>query len=344
MDTLPSMPNTSDGTPANALEKNGTSLDSNRSLTGGEPLFLVMNNGSGSRDANETREIIEQTLSQAGRRYELMPVDDGSQLITTAKRALRIASEQGGIVVAVGGDGTLSAVSEVVLGSGVPLGILPQGTFNYFGRTYGISQDTRAALDCLLDAVIQPIDVGMLNDRVFLVNASLGLYPQLLEDREAYKRRYGRSRLVALWSAIATLMHAHRSLHVQIDLEGQPRRHMDTPTIVVGNNALQLEQIGVRQVDEIERHHLVAMTSRSLGTLALYGLLIRGLLRRLGDAENVISFGFDTMTIRPRRSRKRIKVAMDGEICWMDAPLTFRVAPDKLPLLVPRDPAKRVRE
>jgi len=220
----------------------------------------------------------------------------------------------------------------------------PQGTFNYFGRTYGISQDTQAALACLLDAVIQPIDVGMLNDRVFLVNASLGLYPQLLEDREAYKRRYGRSRLIALWSAIVTLMHAHRSLHVQIDLEGQPRRHMYTPTIVVGNNALQLEQIGVRQVDEIERHHLVAMTSRSRGTLALYGLLIRGLLRRLGDAENVISFGFDTMTVRPRRSRKRLKVAMDGEICWMDAPLTFRVAPDKLPLLVPRDPAKRVRE
>lgn len=315
-----------------------------RTLTGKEPFFLVMNNGSGSRDARQTRDTIEQTLSRAGRLFELMPVDDGSQLIATARRALKLAGEQGGIVVAVGGDGTLSAVSEVVLGSGVPLGILPQGTFNYFGRTYGISQDTDAALACLLDAVIQPVDVGMLNGRTFLVNASLGLYPQLLEDREAYKQRYGRSRLVALWSAIVTLMHAHRSLHVQIDLEGQPRRHMYTPTIVVGNNALQLEQLGVRQVEEIERHHLVAMTSRSRGTLALYGLLLRGLLRRLGDAENVISFGFDTMTVHPRRARKRMKVAMDGEICWMDAPLTFRVAPDKLPLLVPRDPARRERE
>lgn len=314
-----------------------------RTLTGKEPFFLVMNNGSGSGDARQTRDTIEQTLSRAGRRFELMPVDDGAQLIATARRALKLAGEQGGIVVAVGGDGTLSAVSEVVLGSGVPLGILPQGTFNYFGRTYGISQDTEAALACLLDAVIQPVDVGMLNGRTFLVNASLGLYPQLLEDREAYKQRYGRSRLVALWSAIVTLMHAHRSLHVQIDLEGQPRRHMYTPTIVVGNNALQLEQLGVRQVEEIERHHLVAMTSRSRGTLALYGLLLRGLLRRLGDAENVISFGFDTMTVHPRRARKRMKVAMDGEICWMDAPLTFRVAPDKLPLLVPRDPARRER-
>lgn len=333
-----------DYSPAEAGAPAVKNLDPTRSLTGTEPFFLVMNNGSGSRDAAETRETIESTLTRAGRRFELMPVDDASQLIATAKRALQLAIEQNGIVVAVGGDGTLSAVSEVVLGSGVPFGILPQGTFNYFGRTYGISQDTEAALACLLDAVIQPVDIGMLNGRTFLVNASLGLYPQLLEDREAYKRRYGRSRLIALWSALVTLMHAHRSLHVQIDLEGQPRRHLTTPTIVVGNNALQLEQLGFDQVDEIERHHLVAMTSRSRGTLALYGLLIRGLLRRLGDADNVISFGFDTMTVRPRRSRKRLKVAMDGEICWMSAPLTFSVAPDKLPLLVPSDPSKRERE
>jgi diacylglycerol kinase family enzyme len=345
MDYARSMSTThQDPYPENHGAKSAKSPDLTRSLSGTEPFFLVMNNGSGSRDALQTRETIEQRLSQAGRRFELLPVDDPSQLAATARHALKLAIENDGIVVAVGGDGTLSAVSEVVLGSGVPFGILPQGTFNYFGRTYGISQNTEAALACLLDAVIQPVDTGMLNGRTFLVNASLGLYPQLLEDRETYKRRYGRSRLIALWSALVTLMHAHRSLKVQIDLEGQPRRHLTTPTIVVGNNALQLEQLGFDQVDEIERHHLVAMTSRSRGTLALYGLLIRGLLRRMGEAEDVISFGFDTMTVRPGRTRKRLKVAMDGEICWMNAPLTFRVAPDKLPLLVPRDPSKRERE
>jgi diacylglycerol kinase family enzyme len=312
-----------------------------RSLTGTEPLFLVMNNASGSRDGDETREIIERVLAESDRPHELMSVEDGSQLIVTARRALERALEQGGVVVAVGGDGTLSAVSGVVLGSGVPLGVLPQGTFNYFGRVFGISQNTEHALAALLDAIIQPVEVGLLNDRVFLVNASLGLYPQLLEDREAYKRRYGRSRLVALWSALVTLMRAHRSLHLQIDLEGQPRRDMHTPTIVVDNNALQLQHLGIEQVDEGERHHLVAIASRSRGVLALYGVLIRGLLHRLGEDENVISFSFDSMTVRPRRGRRRMKVAMDGEICWMDAPLEFRLAPDKLPLLVPRDPSLR---
>lgn len=310
-------------------------------LTNTEPLFLVMNTASGNRDGDETLRIIERVLSESGRRHELLQVDDGSQLIATAGRALKLAREQSGIVVAVGGDGTLSAVCDVVLGKGVPLGILPQGTFNYFGRAFGISQDTERALGALLDAVIEPVDVGLVNDRVFLVNASLGLYPQLLEDRETYKRRYGRSRLIALWSALATLARAHRTLHVQIDLEGEPRRDMHTPTIVVDNNALQLEQLGIDEGDQSERHRLVAITSSALRPLALYGLLIRGLISRLGDDEHIISFGFDRMTVRPRRSGSRMKVAVDGEICWMQAPIEFRVAPDSLPLLVPRDPLLR---
>jgi diacylglycerol kinase family enzyme len=228
-------------------------------LTGNEPLFIVTNNASGNHDAKETRETIERRLSEAGRQHTLMTVDDGAQLKVTAEQALAQARAQGGIVV--GGDVTLSAVSEVVLGSGIPMGILPQGTFNYFGRTAGISQKTESAIDALKDAVVLPVDVGLLNDRVFLVNASLRLYPQLLEDRETYKQRYGRSRLIALRSAIVTLAHAHRSLRVQIDLEGEPRRHMKTPTIVVGNNSLQLEQLGINRVDEIKRHYIVAMAS-----------------------------------------------------------------------------------
>ncbi|TCO69658.1 diacylglycerol/lipid kinase family protein [Chromatocurvus halotolerans] len=316
-----------------------TELDPTTLLSGTEPLFLVMNSASGSLDGHETRSTIERVLSESGKSYELMQVNTGSQLVETARRAVDLAREQSGIVVAVGGDGTLNAVANEVLGKDVPMGILPQGTFNYFGRMYGIPQDTEAALACLLDAVIRPVDVGLLNSHVFLVNASIGLYPQLLEDRETYKRRYGRSRPVALWSALVTLMRAHRSLHLQIDLEGKPRRDVHTPALVVDNNALQLKHMGIDRVGDIERHHLVAMTSRSRGTLALYGLLIRGLLSRLGDAENVESFSFDTMTVQPRRGRARMKVAMDGEITRMSAPLEFRISPDKLPLLVPRDPA-----
>ncbi|MFY1855982.1 diacylglycerol/lipid kinase family protein [Achromobacter xylosoxidans] len=301
-------------------------------LTGHEPLFIVLNTGSGRGDAQALQDIIRRVLDQAGRRFQLMPVDDPSRLVATAREAVALAREAGGIVVAAGGDGTLNAVAGQVLGQGVPFGILPQGTFNYFGRRYGISQDTEAALRGLLGGELRPVQVGLLNGRLFLVNASLGLYPQLLEDREAYKQRFGRSRLVALWSGLVTLMRAPRQLSLRLDYEGRVR-DLRSPTLVVGNNRLQLEHIGIDPA-ELDRGHLVAMAARPVGTLALYGLLLRGLFSRLGEAEHVVSFAFDRLMVSIR-GRRRVKVAMDGEISWMDTPLEFKVSETPLPLVVP---------
>ena len=311
-------------------------------LTGQEPFFIVLNTGSGRDDANDVQTTIQRILDEAGRRYELIPVHDGRQLPAMAQQAVTRAREQGGVVVAAGGDGTLSAVAQAVLDSGLPFGILPQGTFNYFGRTYGIAQDTEHATRCLLAAQPQPVQVGLVNGRLFLINASLGLYPQLLEDREAYKRRYGRSRLVAVGSALVTLARAHRQLSVQLEHEGQTRT-LKTPTIVVGNNALQLEQIGIAEADALKRGQLVAMGVRPVGTLALYGLVLRGWLSRLGDADHVFSFGFERLTVHVRRAQKRIKVALDGEIHWLETPLEFRVSERPLQLLVPPDSLRVAR-
>ncbi len=242
-----------------------------------------------------------------------------------------------GVVVAAGGDGTLNAVASVVLGKGVPLAILPQGTFNYFGRAYGISQDMAVATRVLLDAVIEPVQVGMLNGRLFLVNASLGLYPTLLEDREACTQRFGRNRMVALWSAMATLWRAHRQLSLRLDGDGGRAPHtIRTSTLVVGNNALPLEQIGIEQHRALQRGRLVGISIKLMSTLALYKLVAMGLFSRMGAAENVFSFDFDRLTV-DLQGAGRVKVAMDGEITHLQTPLVFEVARQRLPLLVPRD-------
>lgn len=138
-----------------------------QSLTGQEPLFIVLNTGSGRGDAQVLQETIRRVLDEAGRRHELMPVDDPSRLADTARAAVRRARAENGIVVGAGGDGTLNTVAAAVLGQGVPFGILPQGTFNYFGRRYGISQETEVALRGLLRGQVRPVQVGLLNDRPF---------------------------------------------------------------------------------------------------------------------------------------------------------------------------------
>ena len=302
-------------------------------MTTESPVFIVLNAGSGRSEAETREATIRGVLAQAGRRHELWRVDNPRQLPALAQRAVDLAQQQQGMVVAAGGDGTINAVVQAVLPSGRPFGVVPQGTFNYFSRTHGLPADTAAATRALLDAMVRPVQVGLINDRVFLVNASLGLYPQVLEDREAYKQQFGRSRFVALYSAVVTLLRGHRQLTLSLELAGKTRV-LRTPTLVVGNNPLQLEQLGIPEAQAVQQGQLAAITLRPVGTLAMLWLLGRGALGQLGEADSVVTFAFDRLTVRPH-GRRRIKVAMDGEVAWLNTPLVFQVAPQPLQLLVP---------
>jgi len=301
------------------------------------PLFIVLNADSGRNDANDSRDLIAQLLTAAGREHQFLLIEDSARIADVARRAVELAQRRQGIVVAAGGD-TINAVAQQVLASGRPFGVLPQGTFNYFGRANGISQDTATAVQALLDARVEPTQVGLINDRVFLVNASLGLYPQLLQDRETFKQQYGRSRWVALWSGLVTLLRERRQLDLDIDIAGD-LTHLRTPTLFVGNNRLQLEQIGIAEAEVLPAGNLAAVTLRPIGTLAMLGLAVRGALGRLGEADKVSSVAFRRLTVR-LRGQRRIKIATDGEIHYMVSPLEFRVSPQPLMLMVPAPEAR----
>lgn len=300
------------------------------------PFEIVLNDGSGRNDKSEIKAQIAGVLEAAGRRYVLRSAGGADELRAAAEAAVAAARAHGGVVVAAGGDGTINTVAQQVLGSGCPFGVLPQGTFNYFSRTHGITSDTVEATRLLLTARAYPVQVGLVNDRLFLVNASLGLYPQLLEDREAYKKQYGRSRPVALWAAVMTLLREHRQLRLRLELEGRSVR-LRTPTLFIGNNRLQLLQIGMPEARCVERGCLAAIMVKPVGTLRMLWLLVRGALGKLGDAEHVRSFPFDEMRVQPwlPYGRHAVKLAVDGEISRMRTPLVFRVAPEPLMLLRP---------
>ena len=305
------------------------------------PFFIVFNGGSGRRDAEEEQEIIGRVLREGGREFEFLTCRGDESMDTLARRAVELARAHRGVVVAAGGDGTINAVANAVLGSGCPFGVLPQGTFNYFGRDNAISQDSRQAAQVLLSGQLAPVQVGKVNGRLFLVNASVGLDPQILEDREVWKRQFGRSRLVAFLSGMATLLQSRHQLRLHIESAGQTAS-LRTPTLFVGNNRLQLTRAGIDEQDAeaVAQGQLTAVAVRPIGTLALFGLLARGVLGRLGEAEHIQSFSFQSLTVTPK-GMKRIKVATDGEIVWMRAPLVFEVAHQPLLLLVP-GPAERV--
>ena len=305
-----------------------------RGLQEDPALFVLSNPGSGALDAHATQELLANLFRDAGRAVEFVPVESPEALELASDRAGARAAKVGAVLVAVGGDGTINTVAGAALRHGCPLGVIPQGTFNFFARGHDIPQDAQAAARALLAAHPQPVQVGRLNDQLFLVNASVGLYPQLLQDREAFKEQWGRRRWVAMLSALVTLFEWRRQLALEIELEGE-RVGVRTPTLFVGNNRLQLERIGIPEpvAGQVGEGRLAAVMVRPVGTLAMLALALRGALGLLGEAGQVRSFAFRSITVRPW-SVRRIKVATDGEVRWMAAPLRFAVSPEPLLLMM----------
>ncbi|MED5621825.1 diacylglycerol/lipid kinase family protein [Ideonella sp. BN130291] len=302
------------------------------------PFIVLLNADSGHEDAGEAREAIASVLRAADRPHRFVALERGRPIAELARQAAREAAAQGGAIVAAGGDGTVNAVAAAAHESRCVMGVVPQGTFNYFARTHHIPEGTAEAAQLLVAGRPRPVQVGRVNERLFLVNASLGLYPELLEDREAFKQRLGRSRLVALLSALWTLTRQARQLRLEIQpADGRPGMRVITPSLFVGNNRLQLEQVGLPEAGGVTRGRVAGVMLRPVGTLALLRLMLSGAFGRLGEAEDVMHFEFERLVVNagPRHGSRRLKVAADGEVLWMRAPIVFEVAHEPLCLITP---------
>ena len=300
-------------------------------------LLFVINTGAGSFDVDAKRAVINAALAARRRTGELLTCRP-DELARVATEAAAAAVARGTAVIAVGGDGSLNPVAQAAHAAGCVMGVIPYGTFKFFARTHGIPTEPTAAMRLLLDARPMPVQVAAINDRVFLVNASLGVYPELLQDREAYKARFARSRWVAFVAACATLLRAQRRLRLHIEM-GTTVRDVQTLTLFVGNNRLQLQQFGAEPDDTLAGTpgdgSMAAVMLRPIGTLSMIGLMLHGALGTLGEAAGVEGFEFQHMVVKPRLApgSRGVMVAFDGEVAHMRAPIDIRVLDKPLYLL-----------
>ncbi|MDO5673495.1 MAG: diacylglycerol kinase family protein [bacterium] len=304
------------------------------------PLFFILNAAAGSQHAEATIAAIKNGMAGSNREYRLITLESGD-----TKRRIRAVVEEvctaEAIVVAAGGDGTISGVAQQLVNRPCPLGVLPQGTFNFFARSLGMAEETEEAVRQLLQSRPRPIQAGMVNGRLFLVNASLGLHPQMLVDREAFKTKLGRHRLVAMLAGLFTL--AQRPHDLNLRLSGDSGEiSTKTPLLFVCNNPLQLEQLGLggsRRHGPVPAlsHGLMAVVLKHAGSLQLYHLALKGALGSLGEDEHLSLSTFNHLTVQPRpRWRYRtVKVALDGEVQRMRTPLFFEAVPGAISVMTP---------
>ena len=310
--------------------------------TAGE-LFIVLNLASGASQKDEVRQAMEEELARSGRRHRFVPVEPG-QIVQTCREAARLARENGGILVAVGGDGTLNCAAQAALAEGCPLGIIAQGTFNLFARELGLALDAGHATRQLLNGQPQPVQVGLANERVFLVNASVGLYPKLLADREQVKQKLGRRRWIAMLAALRSLLEWRLQLVLDAEMDGELAK-LRTASVFLCNNRLQLQRIGVQEyvVEQVGQGMIACLLLPPMRWWSKLGMLASAAFGKIGEGRSIQSFPMRSLTVGARAAR-RLRVATDGEVQWMELPVRFTVAPRPLRVMLPppeeRLPAK----
>jgi diacylglycerol kinase family enzyme len=297
--------------------------------TGAGDIVVLYNpaSGRGARAATERR--LRAAVAPHADRIELRPLSRDRPLAEVARDA---AAEGFATVAAAGGDGTVSGLAAGLVGGPARLGIVPTGTFNYFARGLGLPLDPQEAVALLLDGPVRRISVGEVNGLIFLNNASLGLYPEVLRQRERIYDRFGRSRLAAHWSVLRTLLRFSGPLSMQVTVDGM-RRRTRAPMAFVGLSAFQLRRFGLDGAQCIRAGELALFLAPDGGRAALTRLALRLALGRVRAGRDVELFCGREILIETRRTRRTL--ARDGERDKVAGPFMFRMHDAALQVIAP---------
>ena len=296
-------------------------------IEGTLPVFANARSGGGhSRDALDE---LRQRFEEHGIAAEVHAVH-GDGLARSVRQALR---HDPPVVVAAGGDGTVSAVAHELRGGPAALAVLPMGTFNHFAKDLGIPLDIGEAVRVLREGRRIAVDVGEVNGRTFVNNSSLGLYPGMVRTRDKLRRRFGHGkRRAMLWALMAALRRSPLlTLDLQADRESESCR---SPFVFVGNNAYAMEGFDIGTRERLDGGRLSVYTTHRCSVAGLALLALRALLGRLRQAEDFAAIA--ARRLRVETPHARLLVATDGELHIMDTPLEFRIVPAALDVIVPR--------
>ena len=290
---------------------------------------VIVNGGAGGGHDEAAARALEGKFAAAGMAASVTLAQSGDEMMATARAAL---AEGARIVVAGGGDGTINAVASVMAGSGVAFGVLPLGTLNHFARDLGIPLALDAAIDNVATGRRVQVDVGEVNGRIFLNNSSLGLYPDIVRDREKQQRRLGRGKwLAACWASVAALRrYPFLSVRLSVDGEQIARR---TPFVFIGNNEYTMQGFSIGERARLDAGVLSLYVAQRPGRLGLIRLAWRALWGRLAQERDFDVLLAHAMEIDTRH--KRMRVATDGEVTIMLTPLRYRIRKGALTVIVP---------
>jgi diacylglycerol kinase family enzyme len=292
-------------------------------------VIVIMNRGAGGPEDPQGR--IVELFSALGETPRIVHPNGDKDISSVAREAAR-SNEQ--IVVAAGGDGTINAVAAELAGTDKLLGVLPIGTLNHFAKDLGIPLDLETAVRTIREGNTAAVDTGEVNGRIFINNSSLGIYPQIVSRRKEQQERLARGKWPAfLWATVQALRR-FPFLDLRVTFEGQQLARK-TAFLFVGNNEYEIAGFRLGSRACLNAGRLGLYFSQGTGRLGLFRLALHALFGRVDQARDFEAFCVTEARIET--GHRRLLVARDGEVEWMETPLHYQIRPGALRVLVPKE-------
>jgi diacylglycerol kinase family enzyme len=267
-------------------------------------------------------------LVQEARRRGIEPVvlGPGDDLRRLAEQAVAHGADVLGMA---GGDGSQALVAGVAAAHDVAFVCVPAGTRNHLAMDLGLDRDdVVAALDAFGEAVERRIDLGLVDERVFANNATMGLYAKIVQS-PAYRDH----KVDTALELLPGLLGPHAAPFDLRFTGPDGTEHQSAHLILVSNNRYELshpEGFGSRRRLDAGTLGIVAARLQSPGEAARFAQLpASGPTRRPGDWVEWTDTSFQV------RSGQPVEVGVDGEAMLLDPPIRFRILPGVLRVRIP---------
>ena len=276
-------------------------------------VIVVYNGKSGSAlPASELKELFEHNTIVVDKMID----------ITRDANMIKEYAKKDTVIAAVGGDGTISSVAEIVKGTEAILAPLPGGTLNHFTKDSGIDQDLGQAIRNLQLNRKKIVDIAQVNDIIFINNSSIGLYPTSVREREQLQQSFGK------WpsAAIASVKAFAKFKHYSVTING---KEYQTPFVFVGNNLYDLANAASRTSLDSGTLcvHMIASNKRS----SLLKIVCYALIGMIHASDDLLSFQTQQVTIHSKKAF--IRVSRDGETSKQQTPLVYKSLPKALTIV-----------
>ncbi|MCB1519267.1 MAG: hypothetical protein KDJ37_01695 [Hyphomicrobiaceae bacterium] len=236
------------------------------------------------------------------------------------------------VLLVGGGDGSVREAARHLMDKPAALGILPLGTFNRLARDLSIPLDLQLAAEALAKARTIAMDVGFVNDKIFLCNSLIGLPLHFTEERAALRGKNLGMRMSGYLRVVRAMLASTRRIMLRLD-DGQGERAFRAISVAVSNNAYDEAANFMFRRHRVDAGELALYVSTHETGLRMAIAILRAMFGRWKGDPNIQHLRANSIFINSRR--RRVKVSNDGEVETMRLPLRYSIKPKSLRVLTP---------